>query len=141
MCYNKCILKLKNLGVSIENHAKDLQVDVEHLQKKSRKPCKSDQYRNRSTGRCQKKASPTIKTTKTYKNISPKRKLTSTKYIQIKSGLLKTPKKIHALWLNFKENKDGVIPDNLHVFIDRMKNLHQTWDIKIWTSWEINCCF
>jgi hypothetical protein len=36
MCYNnKCILILKNLGVSIENHAKALQVDVEHLQKKN----------------------------------------------------------------------------------------------------------
>lgn len=105
--------------------------------KKSKKPCKStNQYRNRSTGRCRKKASPTRKTTKTYKNISPTRRLTSTKYIQMKSGLLKTPKKIHALWLNFKENKDGIIPDNLHVFIDRMKHLHQTWDIKIWTSWE-----
>lgn len=105
--------------------------------KKSKKPCKSiNQYRNSSTGRCRKKASSTRKTTKTYKNISPTRRLTSTKYIQMKSGLLKTPKKIHALWLNFKENKDGVIPDNLHVFIDRMKHLHQTWDIKIWTSWE-----
>ena len=105
--------------------------------KKSKKPCKStNQYRNRTTSRCRKKASPTRKTTKTYKNISPTRRLTSTKYIQIKSGLLKTPKKIHVLWLNFKENKDGVIPDNLHVFIDRMKHLHQTWDIKIWTSWE-----
>ena len=102
-----------------------------------KKPCKSkNQYRNRSTGRCRKKESPTRKTTKTYKNISPRRHLTSTKYIQIKSALLKTPKKIHALWLNFKENKDGVIPDNLNVFIDRMKHLHQTWDIKIWTSWE-----
>jgi hypothetical protein len=35
MCYNKCILKLKNLGVSIENHRKAQQVDVEHLQKKN----------------------------------------------------------------------------------------------------------
>jgi hypothetical protein len=36
MCYdNKCILILKNLEVSIENHAKALQVDVEHLKKKN----------------------------------------------------------------------------------------------------------
>ena len=111
-----------------------------------KKPCKSkNQYRNSSTGRCQKKASPTRKTIKSPKRKSPKRKsptrsprnrLTSIKYIQNKNRLLKAPKKIHALWLNFKENKDGVIPDNLHVFIDRMKHLHQTWDIKIWTNWQ-----
>jgi|LakMenE18May11ns_1017448.scaffolds.fasta_scaffold9893025_3 predicted DNA-binding ribbon-helix-helix protein len=36
MCYdNKCIIILKNLEVNIENHAKALQVDVEHLQKKN----------------------------------------------------------------------------------------------------------
>jgi hypothetical protein len=69
------------------------------------------------------------------------------KYISLKKQLggeriySDTPKKIHALWLNFNENKDGVIPHNLEIFIDRMYLLHPPpWEIKIWTSWsEIKC--
>ena len=46
------------------------------------------------------------------------------------------PKKIHALWLNFKNKSDGILPNNLQVFIDRIYSLHPSWEIKIWTSWS-----
>ena len=46
------------------------------------------------------------------------------------------PKKIHALWLNFKEKKDGVLPKSLEVYVNRLKKLHESWEIKIWTSWS-----
>jgi len=46
------------------------------------------------------------------------------------------PKKIHALWLNFKNKSDGILPNNLQVFIDRIYSLYPSWDIKIWKSWS-----
>lgn len=53
-----------------------------------------------------------------------------------RGGGEEVPKKIHALWLDFKENKDGIIPDYLNVYVDRIKELHDGWEIKIWTSWS-----
>ena len=50
--------------------------------------------------------------------------------------MTEVPKKIHALWLNFKNKSDGILPKNLQVFIDRIYSLHPSWDIKIWTSWS-----
>ena len=99
--------------------------------RKSRKPCKSNQYRNRSTKRCRNKGSPTRKSRK------PQNKGTPTRKTKTYSGDgLKIPKIIHALWLNFDNASDGVIPPHLNVYINRLKNLHQTWTIKIWTNWQ-----
>ena len=112
--------------------------------RKSRKPCKSNQYRNRSTGRCRKKASPTIKSRKPQNKGKTKPVgVRSTKPVGVRStkpysvgSRLKIPKTIHALWLDFNNASDGVIPPHLHVYINRLKNVHQNWNIKIWTNWQ-----
>ena len=48
---------------------------------------------------------------------------------------MEVPKKIHALWLNFRSKTDG-ITKNLDIFIRRIKDLHPSWEIKLWTSWQ-----
>ena len=48
----------------------------------------------------------------------------------------KAPKIIHALWLDFRNRADGKIPDYLNTFVKRIRELHQGWEIKLWTNWK-----
>lgn len=47
------------------------------------------------------------------------------------------PKKIWGLWLDFNNNKDGILNDDLIYFTNRIKNLHkESWEINIITEWS-----
>lgn len=47
-----------------------------------------------------------------------------------------TPKKIHFLWLNFNNNSDGVLNSQLLFFVNRIKELHPTYNINFINKWK-----
>ena len=46
------------------------------------------------------------------------------------------PKKIWALWCNFKDKADGVLNPRLTYFKNRIVQQHPGWEINIITSWD-----
>ncbi len=47
------------------------------------------------------------------------------------------PKIIWGIWCDFNKNEDGVLNETLNFFIDRIKQLHPTWQINIITKWNV----
>lgn len=47
------------------------------------------------------------------------------------------PKKIWALWCNFKEKKDGAMNEQLTFFKDRIIKQHPEWEVNIIVSWDV----
>ncbi len=47
------------------------------------------------------------------------------------------PKKIWALWCNFKEKKDGQMNEQLTFFKDRIIKQHPEWEVNIIVSWDV----
>ena len=52
------------------------------------------------------------------------------------SNFTNIPKRIWALWLDFK-NKQSGNTENIQLYIDRIRQLHQGYEINIITEWDI----
>ena len=47
------------------------------------------------------------------------------------------PRKIWAIWCDFKNKKDGVLNDQISYFRDRIIKQHAGWDVNIIVSWDV----
>ena len=47
------------------------------------------------------------------------------------------PKKIWAIWCDFKNKKDGVLNEQISYFKDRIIKQHPSWEVNIIVSWDV----